>query len=137
MTEFSRRVNVEVFKDEPKSRDEWASSATVTAGQLLDIDTSDPGAAIDKLYREYLDAFQPYWWHAQSPNGEILTNGEHYAELSGATNSIEVLFGDDTTMYWAPMFGEDRGEQLLRYGVTDLAHQSGAHADEAHDGEQA
>jgi uncharacterized protein YegP (UPF0339 family) len=119
MTEFSRRVDVEVFKDEPQSREEWIQTATVTASQLLSTDPDDASAAIDELYRQYLGAFQPYWWHAQSPNGEILTNGEHYLHEYGAVNSIEALFGDDTTMYWTPTYGEDRGEHLLRYGVTD------------------
>jgi hypothetical protein len=108
MTEFSRRVTVEVFKDEPRPRDVFFAER---AGE----DVSDIAAAYDR----YLHYFQPFWWHAQSPNGEILTNGEHYLHEAGAINSIEVLFGDDTTMYWAPMYGEERGFKLLRYGKTE------------------
>jgi hypothetical protein len=35
------------------------------------------------------------------------------------------MFGDDTTVYWAPMYGEDRGYRLLRYGKTDRDSQAG------------
>jgi predicted HAD superfamily Cof-like phosphohydrolase len=117
--EFSRRVNIEVFKDEPKTREEFRVDAIVT-------NATWPNGELDERYRKYLDDFQPYWWHAQSPNGEILTNGEHYLHEDGATNSAEVLFGDDTTMYWAPMYGEDRHFRLLRYGKTDRDHQAAA-----------
>ena len=111
MSEFSRRVNVELFKDEPV---EFAEFLKENSGVLADI---------QDRYQVYLNNFQPYWWHAQSPNGEILSNSEHYLHEDGAVNSIEALFGDDTTMYWAPMCGEDRGYRLLRYGKTDRDRQ--------------
>jgi hypothetical protein len=117
MSEFSRRVNVEVFKEEPQTFDEW-----VEEREHCDETNGCPDCKIE--YRQYLDGFQPYWWHAQSPNGEILTNGEHYTAEAGVINSVEVLFGGDTTMYWAPMYGEDRGEHLLRYGKTDRDNQA-------------
>jgi hypothetical protein len=116
-SEFSRRVDIEVFKDEPKTREEFRVHAVTT-------NATWPNGELDERWLQYLIDFQPYWWHAQSPNGEILTNGEHYAVEAGAINSIELLFGDDTTMYWAPMYGEDRGERLLRYGKTDRDHQT-------------
>lgn len=117
MTEFSRRVNVEVFKDDPLTREEFLDWAEIDPEKV----TKD---FMDKSYDRYLHYHQPYWWHAQSPNGELLTNGEHYANEAGAINSITILFGDDTTMYWMPMYGEDRSEKLLRYGVTDREHQA-------------
>lgn len=112
MSEFSRRVDVEVFKDEQQSRDEYAERQGCCPSSVR-------CPVCDGSYAYYLEHFQPYWWHAQSPNGEILTNGEHYANEVGAINSIEVLFGDDTTMQWARMYGEDRGFKWLRYGKTD------------------
>lgn len=116
MSEVSRRVDVEVFKDEPLDIGDFAVDRGFNAA----------GEGLLDVYGRYLDLFQPYWWHAQSPNGEILTNGEHYATEAGAINSIEALFGDDTTMYWARTYGEDRGIKLLRYGATDRSHQGGA-----------
>jgi uncharacterized protein YegP (UPF0339 family) len=112
MSEFSRRVDVELFKDEPLTRAEFTAEHGTT------------GETLQLAYSHYLDTFRPYWWHVQSPNGEIITNGEHYVKPSGAINSIEVLFGDDTTMYYMPMFGVDRGYKLLRYGKTDRDHQA-------------
>lgn len=115
MPEFSRRVDVELFKDEPATL-EYFTDELWDASEMPDEHLA---------YERYLKLFQPYWWHVQSPNGEILTNGEHYAKPSGAINSIEVLFGDDTTMYYMPMFGVDRGYKLLRYGKTDRDSQAG------------
>lgn len=117
--EFSRRVDVEVFKDEPLTFDEW-----VIRGEHLVIDRAQTEAEVEAKYQDYLEHFQPYWWHAQSPNGEILTNGEHYLHEDGALNSIEVLLGDDTTMYYARTYGEDLGIKWLRYGKTDRDHQA-------------
>lgn len=114
---FSRRVDVLLFKDEPDTREDFVERIG-----LDEVETS--AGFIDETYEKYLHSFQPFWWHAKSPNGEILTNGEHYARKSGALNSIALLFGDDTTMYWMPMFGQERGMHLLRYGVTDLQHQA-------------
>jgi uncharacterized protein YegP (UPF0339 family) len=114
MTEFSRRADVEIIKDEPLTPDEWAARYHVT----------DP--TNNAAYRYYLEKFQAYRWHAQAGNEEIISDGESYFDEAGAINAVELNFGDDTTMYWARTYGDDRSNHLLRYGKTDREHQAGA-----------
>lgn len=114
MSEFSRRVNVELIRDEPLSPEQFAEQIGVTPGELT-----------DARYQLYLDHFQPYRWRAKAMNGEIIARGESYFNEADAINAVELLCGDDTTVYWAPMFGEDRGYRWLRYGATDRSHQAG------------
>jgi uncharacterized protein YegP (UPF0339 family) len=112
MTELSRRVDVELIKDEPVSYgDFWK--------------THDRNLNGDDVYTRYLDRFQPYRWRAVAANNEPIAHGESYFNEADCINAIELLFGDDTTIYWAPMFGDDRGFRWLRYGKTDRDAQAG------------
>jgi uncharacterized protein YegP (UPF0339 family) len=103
--EFSRRVNVQTFKDEPLTREEY---------DTLHGPTEESG-----FYEHYLETFQPFRWHAVGANNEIVAQGESYLHEDGCANAIELLFADNTTVYVMPMYGENRGERLLRYGSTD------------------
>jgi uncharacterized protein YegP (UPF0339 family) len=126
MTEFSRRVDVEIIKDEPKSREAFAAETGCTCpiGSPCPMHVDKADGTLDTDYERYLHYFQPYRWHAQGANNKIVTDGESYHNEADAINAVELLFGDDTTMYWAPTFGEDRGNRLLRYGKTDREHQA-------------
>lgn len=105
---FSKRVNIEVFKDEPQSYEQFAYP-------WEDADVAD----IQRRYDLYLAAHQPYRWHAKAANGKLISDGESYHNLAHLEETIDLAFGDDTTVYAAHMFGDDRGLKLLRYGVTD------------------
>lgn len=118
-TEFSRRVDVDIIKDEPKTREEFRQYH-VAAGAAW------PIGDLDAEYARYLEHFQPYRFHAKGDNFEIVDQSEGYLHEDGAVNAVELLFGDDTTMYWRRTYGEDRGDQLLRYGKTDRDHQAAA-----------
>jgi uncharacterized protein YegP (UPF0339 family) len=120
--EFSRRVDVYISKAEPLSEADWyeAQGGVAADGNFFAND-----AAIEAAYRRYLDRFQPYSWHAKAANHEITCQGESYFNEDDAINAFELMFGDDTTVYWAPMYGEDRGYRLLRYGKTDRDSQAG------------
>jgi uncharacterized protein YegP (UPF0339 family) len=130
--EFSRRVDVYISKAEPLGREEWLAKGVVT---LDDLNAVGPGKVVvvgddtseymDQLYRRYLDRFQPYSWHAKAANHEITCQGESYFNEADAVNAVELMFGDDSTVYWAPMYGEERGYRLLRYGKTDRDSQAG------------
>jgi uncharacterized protein YegP (UPF0339 family) len=115
MSEFSRRVNVEIFEDEPKTFEEFVDDHV---GEDID----DVAAA----YRQYVDHFQPYRWHAKAANNKIVSDGESYFNEADVIETVDLLFGDDTTVYWMPMYGEGRGEHLLRYGKTDRDNQAAA-----------
>jgi uncharacterized protein YegP (UPF0339 family) len=113
MIEFSRRVDVQIIKDEPLSYDDlWRTL------------THDRNHTGDSAYKQYLDRFQPYRWRAVAANNEPVAHGESYFNEVDAINAAELLFGDDTTVYRMPMYGEDRGETWLRYGKTDRDHQA-------------
>jgi hypothetical protein len=118
--EFSRRVDVQVFKDEPDTREEWMATATIPAAGFLD---GDPDMVLDIHYQDYVKQFQPYRWHAVALNNEILCQGERYFNVEDLVSTIQLLFGADTTTYWMAMYGEKRGEYLLRFGKTDRDHQ--------------
>ena len=110
----SRRVDVEIYVDKPVSREEW---------ELI---TGNPGVTterLDELYRKYIGRHQPYRWRAVAANNEVVAYGERYFNLADCINAVELNYGDNTTMYRMPMFGEDRSETLLRYGKTDREHQ--------------
>lgn len=109
MTEFSRRVDVHVFRDTPFTLEEYS----------IAYPSRQPDLNYELAHRSYLDNFQPYRWHARAANGEIIARGEAYFNEADCLNAVQLLCGDDTTTYWMPMFGEDRAEHLLRYGVTD------------------
>lgn len=109
MSEFSRRVDIFVYKDEPRSEEDFARS--LVGGVKA--------TTFRSKYESYMNSFQPYRWNAKAANSEIVAQGESYFELAGVVNAINLLFGDDTTVWWMPEFGEDRGESWLRYGVTD------------------
>jgi hypothetical protein len=114
MSEFSKRVNIEVFKDEPKTCEEYAQ--TFWPG------TPGVNAArgdIQAAHRHYLEHFQPYRWHAKAANNKIISDGESYFNLADLEETLELFAGDDTTVYYTAMFGEDRGDKWLRYGKTD------------------
>lgn len=107
MSEFSRRVDVRIIKDEPLDYEDWVAFH------------HGPDGEPDDGYANYVTGFQPYRFHAKGANFEIVSYGESYLHEDGAINAVELLFGDDTTMYWAREYGEDRGLKWLRYGVTD------------------
>lgn len=114
MSEFSRRVDIEIIKSEPFTSDEWLAL--------------HPGRDVDDTviaYNRYLARFQPYRWHAKSTgNGEIVARSESYFNLADCIENIELNYGDDTTVYRMPIFGEDRHEVVLRFGKTDREHQA-------------
>jgi hypothetical protein len=114
MPEFSKRVNIEVFKDEPQSYEQFAYP-------WEDADAAD----IQRRYDHYLEHFQPFRWHAKAANNKILSDGESYHNLADLEETLDLFAGDDTTVYYAHMFGEDRGDHWLRYGRTDLINQKG------------
>jgi uncharacterized protein YegP (UPF0339 family) len=120
MSEFSRRVNVQVFKDEPKSLEEFFADWPAEEGDGVEV-----LQLRNAVYRQYLDRFQPYRWSAVAGNNEPVAHGESYFNEVDCINAIELLAADDTTMYWAREYGEDRGYTLLRYGVTDRNSQAG------------
>ena len=105
MPEFSRRVDVDIIKDEPMTYEDFWH-------------VHDRNLSGDSFYQQYLDRFQPYRWRAESANGEVVAIGESYFNEADAINAVELLFGDDTTMYWRSREPE-RGDQLLRFGKTD------------------
>lgn len=114
MPEFSRRVNVFVFKDDPLTFDQFVDAAPEAWAPEV-----PGGKARAEMYRDYLAAFQPYRWHAKAMNGEIIARGESYFNESDCHENIELNYGDDTTVYRMPEYGEQRGEAWLRYGKTD------------------
>lgn len=116
MPEFSKRVNIEVFQDEPLSFADWWEhvDGVTPVGNFYKDD-----AAARAAHADYLNAFQPYRWHAKAANNKLIGDGESYHNLAHLEETIDLAFGDDTTVYAAHMFGEDRGLKLLRYGVTD------------------
>jgi uncharacterized protein YegP (UPF0339 family) len=116
MTEFSRRVDVQIIKDDPMTLAEYITAT-------VDPDDGFVDTEIEKDYRRYLERFQPYRWRAVAANSEPIAHGESYFNEADCLNAVELLCGDETTVYWAPMFGEDRSEKLLRYGITDREHQ--------------
>jgi uncharacterized protein YegP (UPF0339 family) len=113
--EFSRRVSVEIFKDDPMTREQFVEWTAVDGA---------PADQVDEAYERYLHYHQPYRWHAKASNSRIVSDGESYFNEADCINTINLLFGDDTTMYWSRMYGEDRGLQLLRYGKADREHQA-------------
>jgi uncharacterized protein YegP (UPF0339 family) len=130
--EFSRRVNVQIIKDEPLSRSEWMTKGFFvtmdelnTAGsdtQALEHGDEASNAYLDNLYhRYYLDRFQPYRWRAVAANNEPIAHGESYFNEADAINAAELLFGDDSTVY---LQQHEKSNQLLRYGATDWKHQA-------------
>lgn len=110
----SRRVDVDIIKDEPLTLTQFAATHTFPD------DVDEEEIAVD--YQQYLDRFQPYRWSAVAANNEPVAHGESYFHEADAINAVELLFGDDTTMYWRSRDPE-RGDQLLRYGITDREHQ--------------
>lgn len=121
MSEFSRRVDVRIIKDEPMTREQWRIEDGVSEAET----NPEYIALAEQQYADYVEHFQPYRFHAKGANFEIVAYGEDYLHEDGAINAVELLFGDDTTMYWAREYGEDRGLNLLRYGVTDRNAQAG------------
>lgn len=109
--EFSRRVDIHLFKDEPPTQ--FAFGEGMTA--------EDMQASVQRQIAK----FQPYRWNAVAMNNEILCHGESYHNLADVLSVVTLLFGDDSTLYWMPEFGEERGMELLRYGSTDRRRQSG------------
>lgn len=109
MSEFSRRVDVDIIKDEPQTYAEFFA-------------IHDHDLFGDDSYQRYLDRFQPYRWSAVAANNEPVAHGESYFHEADAINAVELLFADDTTMYWRSRDPE-RGDQLLRYGKTDRDNQ--------------
>jgi uncharacterized protein YegP (UPF0339 family) len=112
MSEFSRRVNVEIIKDEPTPRDQFMASS-IWASHVIDAE-----------YSKYLDRFQPYRWRAIAANNEPIAHRERYFNLADCVNAVELNYGDDTTAYRMAVFGEDLSETLLRLGATDRASQA-------------
>lgn len=108
MSEFSRRVDVRIIKDEPKTFEDFKADEN----WFSDLFAKD-------AYAEYLEHFQPYRWSAVAANNEPIAHGESYFNEVDCINAVELLAADDTTMYWAREYGEDRGDHWLRYGVTD------------------
>jgi uncharacterized protein YegP (UPF0339 family) len=128
--EFSRRADVQIIKDEPLDPNEWASQNSCTCpigGPFVEMcprhfETGTDGTA---EYSEYVARFQPYRWRAVAANNEPIAHGESYFNEADCINAVDLLLGDDTTVYRMPMYGEDRGEVLLRYGKTDRDSQAG------------
>lgn len=120
--EFSRRIDVFIIKDEPKSRMAFAESPNIGLRELLDDGLSSKSAVIDAAYAKYLEHFQPYRWVARSHgNSKIIAHGESYFNEADCRDNIALNYGDNTTAYVMPMFGDDRSQKLLRYGATDRA----------------
>jgi uncharacterized protein YegP (UPF0339 family) len=112
MSEFSRRVDVRIIKDEPHTFEEFLSDK-YGGEDFVDLDQ------YKGEYQEYLTKFQPFRFHAKAGNFEIMSHGENYLHEADCIHAVEVLFGDDTTMWYAREYGEDRGDKWLRYGKTD------------------
>jgi uncharacterized protein YegP (UPF0339 family) len=110
MTEFSRRVDVHIVKDEPLPREALGQKIGATFGELT-----------EDIYRKYVEEHQAYRWRAIAANNEIVAHGESYHNLADCINAVELLMGDNTTAYRVAVFGEDLSETLLRYGATDRA----------------
>jgi uncharacterized protein YegP (UPF0339 family) len=120
--EFSRRLNIEIIKDEPLSRDEYVE-ASFGIGKDANLAVS-LSAKLEQDYVQYLYRFQPYRWRAVAANGEPIAHGESYFNEADAINAANLLAGDDTTAYLMPMYGDDRSEKVLRFGATDRKSQS-------------
>jgi uncharacterized protein YegP (UPF0339 family) len=106
--EFSRRLNIEIIKDELLTREALGQKLGLTPDEL----TQD-------IYRKYAEEHQAYRWRAVAANNEIIAHGESYHNEADALNAANLLAGDDTTVYVMPMYGDDRSEKVLRFGATD------------------
>jgi uncharacterized protein YegP (UPF0339 family) len=106
--EFSRRLNIEIIKDEPLARKALGEKLGLTPDELT-----------EDIYRKYVEEHQPYRWRAVAANNEPIAHGESYHNEADCLNAANLLAGDDTTVYVMPMYGDDRSEKVLRFGSTD------------------